>query len=106
MVNSTEEDGEEDGVGFVLMSAPDMLEVCVEDFGVGIADQDIPQIFAPFTQLDESSTREHGGAGLGLAIVKHYVEAHGGRVHVRSHEGEGTSFYIRIPLVTDDGGLF
>jgi len=96
MVDSSEEDSDEGEVGFVIMAAPDMLEISVEDFGMGIPDSSQSQIFAPFTQLDESSTREHGGAGLGLAIVKHYVE-----VHVRSTVDEGSRFVIRLPLVVD-----
>jgi len=98
---SAEGDGEEDGIGFVLLAAPDMLEISIEDYGVGIDEIGQSRIFAPFTQIDESSTREHGGAGLGLAIVKHYVEAHGGRVHVRSHPDEGSNFTVRIPLILD-----
>jgi signal transduction histidine kinase len=98
VVPSSEEDGAEDGFGFVLMASPDMLEISVEDFGPGIDDADQAAIFKPFTQLDASSTREHGGAGLGLAIVKHYVEAHGGRVKVLSNVGEGSRFAIRLPL--------
>ena len=92
-------DGAEDGVGFALMASVDMLEIRVEDFGIGIPDAEQDQIFAPFTQIDNSSTREHGGAGLGLAIVKHYVEAHGGRVLVRSHQDEGSAFTVRLPLL-------
>jgi len=99
IVESSEEDGAEDGFGFVLMASPDMLEISVEDFGPGIDDADQAAIFKPFTQLDASSTREHGGAGLGLAIVKHYVEAHGGRVKVTSRVGEGARFAIRLPLI-------
>jgi len=96
---TNEADGPEDGVGFVLMATVDMLEICIEDFGIGIPDGEQGQIFAPFTQIDNTSTREHGGAGLGLAIVKHYVEAHGGRVVVRSHQDEGSAFTIRLPLL-------
>jgi two-component system, NarL family, sensor histidine kinase BarA len=94
-------DGAEDGFGFVLMASPDMLEINVEDHGIGVPDADKERIFSPFTQADNSSTREHGGAGLGLAIVKHYVEAHGGRVHVRSHVNEGSTFSVRLPVVRD-----
>jgi len=98
VVPSSEEDDTDDGLGFVLMATPDMLEISVEDFGAGIEDADLGRIFSPFTQLDASSTREHGGAGLGLAIVKHYVEAHGGRVKATSSVGEGSRFAIRLPL--------
>jgi two-component system sensor histidine kinase BarA len=94
-----ESDGAEDGVGFVLMTTLDRLEIRVEDFGIGIPDGEQDQIFAPFTQIDNSSTREHGGAGLGLAIVKHYVEAHGGHVLVRSRQDEGSVFTVRLPLL-------
>jgi signal transduction histidine kinase len=104
VVPSSEEDGAEDGFGFVLMAAPDMLEISIEDFGAGIEDADQARIFSPFTQLDASSTREHGGAGLGLAIVKHYVEAHGGRVRLTSSVGEGSRFAIRLPLI-DNGQI-
>ncbi|MBN2530180.1 MAG: PocR ligand-binding domain-containing protein [Deltaproteobacteria bacterium] len=98
-VASSEADVGEDGIGFVLLATPDMVEISVTDFGTGIDVDDFELLFAPFTQADESSTREHGGAGLGLAIVKQYVEAHGGRVHVQSAKGEGSNFAIRIPLV-------
>ena len=98
-VASSEVDSADDGIGFVLLATPDMLEISITDFGVGIDVADFEQLFAPFTQADESSTREHGGAGMGLAIVKQYVEAHGGRVHVQSVKGEGSNFAIRIPLV-------
>jgi len=96
---SSDRPGEEDGFGFVLLSSPEMLEISVEDFGAGIADGDQNEIFLPFVQLDNSSTREHGGSGLGLAVVKHYVEAHGGQVHVQSRVGEGSRFALHVPIV-------
>ncbi len=99
IVASDESDTEEDGFGFVLMASPDMLEISVEDFGIGIDTDDVESLFAPFVQADQSSTREHGGAGMGLAIVKHYVEAHGGRIHVQSRKGEGSNFTVRIPIL-------
>ncbi|MBN2343123.1 MAG: PocR ligand-binding domain-containing protein [Deltaproteobacteria bacterium] len=96
---SSEADVSDDGIGFVLLATPDLLEIAVTDYGIGIESEHMEIIFSPFTQADESSTREHGGAGMGLAIVKQYVEAHGGRVHVQSTKGEGSSFAIRIPLL-------
>jgi signal transduction histidine kinase len=90
---------EDDGVGFVLMTAPDWLDITIEDFGEGIDEENHELIFAPFTQLDDSTTREHGGAGLGLAVVKHFVEAHGGRVSVQSTPAKGSTFTIRLPIM-------
>ncbi len=70
----------------------------VEDSGVGIASTDIPRLFTRFEQLNMSSTREAGGTGLGLAISKALVEAHGGRIGVRSRLGEGSTFWFTLPL--------
>jgi signal transduction histidine kinase len=95
---ATHEDGAEDGFGLVLMVTPDMLEISVQDYGSGIPGEALGRVFDPFTQIDDSSTREHGGAGLGLTIVKHYVEAHGGHVIVTSTPGEGSRFTIRLPI--------
>ncbi|MCP4679911.1 MAG: hypothetical protein GY854_31350 [Deltaproteobacteria bacterium] len=101
-VSPDEESTPEDDVGFVLMTSPEMLEIAVEDFGTGIAEGDQSRIFSPFTQLDNSSTREHGGSGLGLAVVKHYIEAQGGQVQVSSRLDEGSKFTIWIPIVERD----
>jgi len=95
---ATQADGAEDGFGLVLMVTPDMLEIAVQDYGSGIPGEALGRVFDPFTQIDDSSTREHGGAGLGLTIVKHYVEAHGGHVDVTSAPGEGSRFVIRLPI--------
>ncbi len=90
---------EDDGFGFVLMASPNMLEISVEDWGIGISETEQDQIFSPFTQIDNSSTREQGGAGLGLAVVKHFVEAHGGQVKIRSSAGEGSRFSLWLPMI-------
>jgi len=99
IATANDSDGPEDGFGFVLMATLDNLEITVEDYGIGIPDGEEDQIFTPFTQIDDSSTREHGGAGLGLTIVKHYIEAHGGHVLVHSRMDEGSIFTIRLPLL-------
>lgn len=92
---------EDDGFGFVLMASPEMLEISVEDWGIGISENEQDQIFAPFGQIDNSSTREQGGAGLGLAVVKHFVEAHGGQVKIRSRAGEGSRFSLWLPMIKE-----
>ena len=91
-----------EGIGFVLMSSNELVEISIEDYGIGIAEGDVDNVFTPFTQLDNSSTREYGGAGLGLALVKHYTEAHGGNVKLQSRLNEGSVFSIRIPIGEQD----
>lgn len=74
-------------------------EVAVEvaDTGRGIPPEDLPHVFDRFYRVDRSRTRGSGGTGLGLAIAKHIVEAHGGRISVRSRRDEGTTFEFTLP---------
>jgi signal transduction histidine kinase len=69
----------------------------VEDSGIGIPTDALEKIFVPFYQVDASLARPHPGAGLGLAIVKHVVEAHDGRISVRSAPGSGSAFTVVLP---------
>ncbi|HEY3318012.1 MAG TPA: HAMP domain-containing sensor histidine kinase [Coriobacteriia bacterium] len=78
----------------------DMVVVEVSDTGMGIPEKDLPNIFDRFYRSDISRSKETGGFGLGLAIAKRMVEVCGGTIEVRSVEGEGTSFTIRIPRET------
>jgi PAS domain S-box-containing protein len=76
----------------------------VIDTGVGIAADAVSSLFERFTQVDDSSTRRHGGAGLGLAISKHLVELMGGGIGVISAPGEGSTFWFTVRLGIDAGG--
>ncbi|MBX6377622.1 MAG: HAMP domain-containing protein [Clostridia bacterium] len=69
----------------------------VRDDGPGIAEEDLPYVFDRFYRADRSRNRATGGSGLGLTVVRSLVEAHGGRVTVRSRPGEGTVFEARFP---------
>jgi len=73
-------------------------EVCVEDTGIGIKDEDVVKIFDKFTQVDVSIHRKYEGTGLGLNIVKRLVELHNGEIRVTSIYGEGSKFCFTIPL--------
>ncbi|MCL6548124.1 MAG: cell wall metabolism sensor histidine kinase WalK [Alicyclobacillus sp.] len=75
----------------------DEVRLTVEDTGIGIPEADLPHIFERFYRVDKARSRHSGGTGLGLAIVKHIVEAHEGRVEVRSQPGAGSSFTAVLP---------
>ncbi|HPE86517.1 MAG TPA: response regulator [Bacteroidales bacterium] len=70
----------------------------VKDTGVGIPPHKINAIFERFVQADLSLTRAHEGSGLGLAIVKAYLDSLGGKIHVESTPGKGSTFAFEIPL--------
>ena len=74
------------------------LRLSVIDTGIGIAPDQLGAIFDSFTQVDGSSTRRHGGSGLGLAIVKDLARLMGGVVGVESRLGQGSHFWIDLPL--------
>lgn len=76
----------------------DVLEVCVADTGIGIAEEKISRIFDDFYQADGGITRRFDGSGLGLTLSKKLVELHGGRMWAKSQIGKGSRFYFTLPL--------
>jgi len=81
-----------------LTSVGDAVELHVRDNGIGIPSADLPRVFERFYRVDKARSRELGGTGLGLAIVKHIVEAHRGRVEVRSTLSQGSEFTVILPI--------
>jgi signal transduction histidine kinase len=74
------------------------VEVSVTDNGEGIPAKDLPNIFERLYRVDKSRARATGGSGLGLTIAKRLVEAHGGKIKVRSRLGKGSRFSFTIPI--------
>jgi signal transduction histidine kinase len=81
-----------------LQREADSACVNVQDWGTGIAAEDLPYIFERFRRGDRSRSRETGGFGLGLAIAKAIVEAYGGTIQAESKLHEGTCVWVRLPL--------
>lgn len=73
-----------------------MVQFEVIDSGRGFTDKDAKYLFKRFSQIDASSTRQHGGTGLGLAISMQFVELHGGKMDARSVPGKGSTFFFTI----------
>ncbi len=69
----------------------------VTDSGIGIAEDDIPSVLQPFSQVENAFSRRHEGTGLGLPLAKSFIEAHGGRLEIESAVGRGTRVTLHIP---------
>ncbi len=75
-----------------------MLEFAVTDTGIGIPPEKHAAVFEPFTQVDASTTRGHGGSGLGLAFSRSVIERMDGRIELESRPGEGSTFRVILPF--------
>ena len=71
----------------------------VIDTGIGIAADQIANLFEKFTVVDDSSTSKYGGTGLGLALSQKLCRLMGGDILVESEVGKGSRFTVRIPLI-------
>jgi signal transduction histidine kinase len=72
--------------------------IIVEDRGLGIGSTDIGHIFEPFYRGHQVVAAQIKGSGVGLSLVKEIVEAHGGRINIKSTPGTGSVFTLYLPL--------
>jgi signal transduction histidine kinase len=75
------------------------LLIEIRDTGIGMTEQGLGRVFAPFTQADDSPTREFGGTGLGLYLVRKIARLHGGDVTLTSKLGEGTTVTVEVQVL-------
>ncbi|MBF0461248.1 MAG: response regulator [Magnetococcales bacterium] len=75
-----------------------VLQVAVQDTGIGMTAEQMDQLFQPFQQADGSITRRYGGTGLGLAITRSLVEQMGGQIEVESQPNEGSCFRFQVQM--------
>lgn len=88
-------------VDVTLETQNGMLLVTIADQGVGIAKADQGRLFEKFSRIHNSLSTQVGGTGLGLYWAHKIVDLHGGRIDVRSREGKGTTFIIRLPKLLE-----
>lgn len=81
----------------VAADRPGMVELCVEDDGVGIAAEALPRIFDPYVRISNPETAGAPGLGLGLSLVRGLAHAHGGSIEVESLPGKGSRFRVLLP---------
>jgi PAS domain S-box-containing protein len=82
-----------------------IVQIQVQDTGMGIPAEDIPHLFQKFYRVDNSSTRIIGGTGLGLFICRKIVELYQGRIWVESQQGKGSTFFINLPRLSTEQAL-
>jgi signal transduction histidine kinase len=80
-----------------------ILEVRIADTGVGIAAENIEEVFEPFWQAEQTATRKTGGTGLGLSVTRKLARLLGGDVTVASRVGMGTTFLLMLPMKAPAG---
>jgi PAS domain S-box-containing protein len=89
-----------------FLNRANMMQIEVEDTGVGMSPEQLKKLFRPFYRADNPLRDIAGGTGLGLSIAKQLVEMHGGEIWVTSELGKGSTFAFAIPLQQETNGSY
>jgi len=84
----------------IFVKNKEVLIIKIKDSGPGIPEEEVSNIFDRFYQVDKSSSQRSEGTGIGLALSKEFIELMNGSIEVKSKEGEGSEFIIRLPVRT------
>lgn len=98
LANAIKYSGKQAPVTVDIYCEPRWVVISVSDKGIGIPEKDIEKLFTPFFRA--SNTTTISGTGVGLSIVKEFIDAHSGTIEVQSRQNEGSTFTVRLPIIT------
>lgn len=81
-----------------LSPTTEAIEIGIQDFGMGLSEEDKKKVFSRFYRVDKARSRERGGNGLGLSIAKELIEGYNGKISVTSHLNQGSVFKVKLPI--------
>lgn len=81
-----------------LSPTTEAVEIGIQDFGMGLSEEDKKKVFSRFYRVDKARSRERGGNGLGLSIAKELVEGYNGKISVTSRLNQGSQFKVKLPI--------
>lgn len=99
ITNAVKYSDENKWIKITARNGNNMVKITVEDRGIGISTKDISNVFTPFYRAKSVVDAQIHGNGLGLSLVKQTIEAHGGKIFVKSEKGSGSAFTIHLPEV-------
>ena len=100
--NAVKYSGDSRRIGVKLGTRDDFVTIAIRDYGIGISQDEQKKIFDRFHRVSTGLVHDVKGSGLGLSIVSHVVNAHGGKVRVKSEPGKGSIFTLYLPVASAD----